>query len=429
MKIWPLIPILFLGVFATPRTTVWAASPVVLNEIMPHPSNGNDWVELYNTSDQLVDLSGWSLKDSSSVMKTLSGSIDGHGFAVFEVSNRLNNAGDTVTLIDAAAATVDSYPYGQDPGVDVSYGRSPDGSGAFSTTRSPTKNAANAVTTVTIGPSQPSTPTISPTSTPALPLGGQTVSGIVLSEYLPAPKSGEDEWVELYNSTDTEANVGGFKIDDIDGGSPPFTIPAKGNTSFIPPRSYKTYILSSARFNNDGDSVRLLTPDGQLLEQTSYADTKEGVGFAKDAAGNWQQTTTLTPGADNIITKPELTTGQSIATSTKSTKSTSPTPKATTKGLVLSATNPGSVQAKNIGTGAGSAGLWANNDALPVLATASSGSAPLQIGSAFRHNTSSTVPAQSYIASALLLILVGGAIGLYKWYRSKQHANQQDTIP
>ena len=48
-------------------------SPVRLNEVLPSNSNGcpdevgerNDWVELYNTSDEVVDLAGYSLTDDT----------------------------------------------------------------------------------------------------------------------------------------------------------------------------------------------------------------------------------------------------------------------------------------------------------------------------------------------------------------------------
>ncbi len=41
---------------------VFADASVVINEIMPHPASGNDWVELYNPGTTTVDLTNWALK-------------------------------------------------------------------------------------------------------------------------------------------------------------------------------------------------------------------------------------------------------------------------------------------------------------------------------------------------------------------------------
>ncbi len=103
------------------------ASGIVINELMPHPSPGSDWVELFNPTSQIIDLSNWKLFDSTSSMKTLSGSINPNSFSYFDVYNRLTNAGDTITLKDPSGQDIDSYNYTADPGINISLGRSPDG--------------------------------------------------------------------------------------------------------------------------------------------------------------------------------------------------------------------------------------------------------------------------------------------------------------
>src|SRR5579884_315417 len=161
-----------------------AASPsVVINEVMPHPSTGSDWVEIYNPGGTGVDLTGWTLSDSSTTIATLSGIIQAGDFLSIDVSNRLNNSGDQVHLKDQTGTEIDSYTYTTDPGADVSFGRSPDG-GSF-TTLSPTKdtsnNSASSVATPTPTPT-PSptvlpTPSPTPTSTPS-PNSSITISNV-----------------------------------------------------------------------------------------------------------------------------------------------------------------------------------------------------------------------------------------------------------
>jgi hypothetical protein len=163
------------------------ASTVVINEFMPHPSSGNDWVELYNTTSSDVDLTGWSLFDNTSSMKSLSGTITAGGFITFEVSSRLNNSGDSVILQDSTSNTIDSYDYTSDPGTDLTYGRSPDGS-SWTTLSSATKGTANPTPTPT--PSSTATPTPSPsTAATSTPTPTPSPSAIATPTATPAAQS------------------------------------------------------------------------------------------------------------------------------------------------------------------------------------------------------------------------------------------------
>lgn len=166
----------------------------------------------------------------------------------------------------------------------------------------------------------------------------------MLSEFLPNPQEG-NEWVEIFNPTSSAAlDISGYKIDDIEGGSSPFTIP-QGTT--IGPQNY-LYFSFSSRLNNDGDSVRLIDTSGKVLEEYSYGQSSKGISFAKDTQGAWQETTTPTPGAANIITKPQVegttTEGKTSQSTTK--KSTSEKPASTSK----PASEAKSTTSKQVGT-------------------------------------------------------------------------------
>lgn len=103
------------------------ASSVLINEFLSNPSSGSDWIELYNPTNSTVDLTNWTLFDSTSNMKALSGSISPTRFITFDVSNRLNNSGDSIYLKDLNGNVQDSFTYSHDPGVDRSIGRQSDG--------------------------------------------------------------------------------------------------------------------------------------------------------------------------------------------------------------------------------------------------------------------------------------------------------------
>ncbi|MEK7065537.1 MAG: lamin tail domain-containing protein, partial [Patescibacteria group bacterium] len=75
---------------------------VVLNEFS---SNSDpEWVELYNTTADPVNIMGWKLSDEVNTTASLSGVIDGNDYFVYERSGGwLNNSGGaTITLKDAA---------------------------------------------------------------------------------------------------------------------------------------------------------------------------------------------------------------------------------------------------------------------------------------------------------------------------------------
>ncbi|MCL5784635.1 MAG: lamin tail domain-containing protein [Patescibacteria group bacterium] len=115
----------FITFFINP--TLSLANNLLLNEILPHPSAGADWIEIYNAGDSTLDLTNWGIADSTSDIKNLTGNIPPHGFVVLEVTNRLNNSGDSVYLKDSNKTVIDSYTYTNDPGMDKSFVRIPDG--------------------------------------------------------------------------------------------------------------------------------------------------------------------------------------------------------------------------------------------------------------------------------------------------------------
>ncbi len=124
-------------------------------------------------------------------------------------------------------------------------------------------------------------------------------SEIYLNEYMPYPESG-NEWVEIYNDNSESKTLTGWQIDDIkDGGSSPksFTVTVAG-------KGYAKIELAASFFNNDGDSVRLLRPDGTVAEETAFTVSYKGNALAKDAGGNWQETKKPTPGEANVIESP-----------------------------------------------------------------------------------------------------------------------------
>ena len=139
------LAILIVG--ATGSAAPDAGGAILINEILADPApligdanqdgvvsaTQDEFVELANTAPDAVSLAGWTLADDVKVRRTfaLDALIPGYGFLVTFGGLGLNNAGDTVTLRDAAGLIADLVSYGPEGGQDTSLTRAPDGSGPF----------------------------------------------------------------------------------------------------------------------------------------------------------------------------------------------------------------------------------------------------------------------------------------------------------
>ncbi|MCX6681098.1 MAG: lamin tail domain-containing protein [Methanothrix sp.] len=106
---------------------------VVINEFeLSPPDNGTVWVEIYNTGDAAVDLTGWKINIVDKPWEgsiSLKGSIEPKGFLAFDGQKSWVATGNgTIFLYDASGAEVDkTSPRGDNSQSDFTYGRLPDG--------------------------------------------------------------------------------------------------------------------------------------------------------------------------------------------------------------------------------------------------------------------------------------------------------------
>ncbi|HYO57295.1 lamin tail domain-containing protein, partial [Archangium sp.] len=134
-------------------TCTAAPGRIILNEILanePGSSTAGEFIELVNVGGSTVDLSGWTLSDATNVRHAFaSGTVlaPGKALVVFGAASGipagvtnavasstgtlgLANSGDTVTVKDAANASIDSFTYPSSLGAadGVSMNRNPDAS-------------------------------------------------------------------------------------------------------------------------------------------------------------------------------------------------------------------------------------------------------------------------------------------------------------
>lgn len=269
-----------------------AASSIVINEFQ---TSSPQTVELYNNGSEAIDLSGWFIDDSGgSTFYVISDEtvLPPNKCLSFEASFGFNTASaDSVRLFNATAAPtatnaqlIDSFSYDKIIDTTKNHQRIPDGS-AIWVTSIPLIDHFN-LTGVPCTPPPSPTPTPTPTRTPTptktpTPQPTQvqstvystpaTYDSIYITEVIPNPESGQNEWVELYNNNNASVILENWRIDDIfeAGASPyPFFL-------FIPAYSYAVIDLPSAMLNNDGDTVRLLDRNGLQKDNLSYDGVKE----------------------------------------------------------------------------------------------------------------------------------------------------------
>ncbi len=130
---------------------------VLISEFVADPVTGDEeWIELYNTTSQSVNLTEWFLMDGSGKKTMLEGTLEPQSYVViYSPKGVLNNGGDVISLFDAFAAQIDEVAYGSwdnatapkasDP---ESVGRDPDQEETF-VIMTPTPGAMN-VTTETV---------------------------------------------------------------------------------------------------------------------------------------------------------------------------------------------------------------------------------------------------------------------------------------
>ncbi len=312
-----IILILFFNFFIVILLNQTVVAGLKINEVFPRPSPGVDWVEFYNSSDEMIDLTNYILTDVAGNRITFSCWLNPKGFITVDWGENLNNAGDTIKLKNGDNI-IDCLSYGNGandscgdllptrlptPGYNQSLARVRDGDGQWIATASTTKNGPNdgslknpdaicVTPTLTPTPTPTLTPTPIPTQVPtntSTPISTPTpiptpsptplisVGNIYLSEVMVYPPTGESEWVEIYNDNDFSVSLVKWYIDDEENsGATPRTFSLE-----LPPKSYQVFELSSSIFNNTGDSVRLLDANKVLKDSFEYQDPRQGKTYGR----------------------------------------------------------------------------------------------------------------------------------------------------
>lgn len=273
-----------------PQEPITYSSGIVINELMPNPSGEEEeeeWIELKNTNSEDVDLCSWQLKDASGKTYTLESSViaaNGYLTIYRSVSSiALNNSGmETVELYQPDGNLLSTTTYSDTAQEDYSYARQDDDVWAW--TSAPTPNAENNF------PVEISEPIEEEEPAPEKTISYDLSKNIILSEIYPDPNEGEEEFIELKNTGEQAVDLNGWQIQDASDKKYTIDEATKIEKYLV--------ITNSVSLNNDGDTIKLIQPDGNVLDKVTYEKTEKGKSYywKKD---KWQWSDAPTPGEDN----------------------------------------------------------------------------------------------------------------------------------
>ena len=268
----------------------------------------SDWIELYNSTDTDMDISGFGISDNlSQPMKYRfpdGTTIAAKGYLVVFCSGNegmqngelhapfgLRSYGEDVVIANRAGRIIDSYSF-KNQETDVSMARIPDGTGEFQPNSQPS-------------PGYPNTGAGYSAFDAAnrLPLGG-----VYISEFGGSTGSVASDWVEIYNSTGSAVNLGGYGISNNPKNPAKWVFP---DISIEPGEYLLLYATGSADkaqkknlklnfcISSTGETLFFFDPNGKLIDKLSAGRMKSGQSYGRDGSDNRYYYADPTPGAPN----------------------------------------------------------------------------------------------------------------------------------
>lgn len=268
----------------------------------------SDWIELYNSTDTDMDISGFGISDNlSQPMKYRfpdGTTIAAKGYLVVFCSGNegmqngelhapfgLRSYGEDVVIANRAGRIIDSYSF-KNQETDVSVARIPDGAGEFQSNSQPS-------------PGYPNTGAGYSAFDAAnrLPLGG-----VYISEFGGSTGSVATDWVELHNSTGSAVSLAGYGLSNNPKNPAKWVFP---DISIEPGEYLLLYATGSAdkaqkknlklNFNisSTGEALFFFDPNGKLIDKLSAGRMRSGQSYGRDGSDNRFYYAEPTPGAQN----------------------------------------------------------------------------------------------------------------------------------
>lgn len=286
---------------------------VIINEVSwagtTSSLTGDEWIELYNTTNATINITGWTLRAADGTPNiTLNGTIPAGGYFLLErdddntvsdiiadqiYTGELSNSGEALTLRDGANLVIDTangnggaWPAGSSStyGTMERIAGTVDSDSAWLTNTGIKRNGKNANGGDILGTPKNSN-SIAPTPTPTVfrtPTPIRTPTAVIdprpiINEILARPgfdwnRDGRvdvlDEFIEIKNLTAIDINLGGWRLDKADSGAS-FTLPSRT----LKPGERAAFYGSDTGFllSDGGETIRLISPGGKIYDAYTYA--------------------------------------------------------------------------------------------------------------------------------------------------------------
>lgn len=296
-----------------------ATGSVIFNEIAwmgTLVSASDEWIELKNTTNETIDLTGWTLKAQDGTPNIiLSKTIEPNGYFLLERTNDdtvpsvqadliyvgdLGNGGEFLELYDNASNLIDifdcistdtKWPAGnnitkqtlardnfdnwQDS---LEVGGTPRQINFLNLLENQQQNeeqieqsassteSQNQIEQTATSTSQGGSSLLQASSTPLLYHAGD----IVINELVSDPVDGEDEWIELYNNLTKNIDLTGWMLEEGSGAKTNLN----GSIGFNGDDRFLVIYKIKGNLNNGGEIIKLFDQNKTLIDQVIY--------------GNWQ---------------------------------------------------------------------------------------------------------------------------------------------
>lgn len=268
----------------------------------------SDWIELYNSTDTDMDISGFGISDNlAQPMKYRfpdGTKIAAKGYLVVFCSGNegmqngelhapfgLRSYGEDVVIANRAGRIIDSYSF-KNQETDVSMARIPDGAGELQSNSQPS-------------PGYPNTGAGYSAFDAAnrLPLGG-----VYISEFGGSTGSVASDWVELHNSTGSAVSLAGYGLSNNPKNPAKWVFP---DISIEPGEYLLLYATGSADkaqkknlklnfcISSTGEALFFFDPNGKLIDKLSAGRMRSGQSYGRDGSDNRFYYAEPTPGAQN----------------------------------------------------------------------------------------------------------------------------------
>jgi hypothetical protein len=273
------------------------STDVVINELMAsnettqsdQDGDFDDWIELYNNTDAEISLLGYYLSDDEDDLTQWAfpdTSIAAGGYLIvwaddeedqtgLHANFKLSTNGESVYLLNSEFTVVNYTTFGAQTD-DMGYARVPNGTGDFAI-QNPTFSVNNDISF-------------------------DISNDLALNELMASNKITQsdqdgdfDDWIELYNNTDSEISLLGYYLsddqDDLTLWAFPDTSIAAGGYLIVwaDKEDEQVGLHASLKLSTDGETLYLVNADTTVVNYCAFAEQTDDMGYARvpDGTGNF----------------------------------------------------------------------------------------------------------------------------------------------